>query len=57
MVLILKIAGTISIKDFKPISFVGSMYKLIVKVLARRMTKVTKKVVGECQHAWEIGRC
>lgn len=37
---ILKVEGVTSIKDFIPISFVGSIYKLIFKVLARRITKV-----------------
>lgn len=39
-------------KDFRLISLVGSVYKLILKVLARRMSKVIDKVVREYQHAF-----
>lgn len=32
-------------------NLVRSVYKLIAKLLARRMTKVMDKLIGECQHA------
>lgn len=56
LVLIFKIEGMTNIKNFRPISLVGSVYRLIVKVLARRTAKVIVKIVGKCQHAFVEGR-
>lgn len=39
LVLIVMLSGTRDIKDFRPINLVGSIYKLIAKVIARRITK------------------
>ncbi|KAK3205179.1 hypothetical protein Dsin_019225 [Dipteronia sinensis] len=41
-----------SLKDFRPISLVGSMYKLLAKVLANRLKKVLNIVIGEAQMAF-----
>lgn len=41
-----------NIKDFKLISLLGSVYKLVAKVLPRRMAKVMDRVAGKCQHAF-----
>ncbi|KAK2651346.1 hypothetical protein Ddye_011202 [Dipteronia dyeriana] len=38
--------------EFRPISLVGSMYKVLAKVLAIRMRKVMDKVIGESQMAF-----
>ena len=38
-------------KDFKPISLVGSLYKLLAKVLANKLKKVVGKVVAKFQSA------
>lgn len=43
-------------KQFKPVSLVSSIYKLIGKVLARRMAKVINKVIGDCRHVLVEGR-
>lgn len=51
-----KIIGVNNIKDFKPISLVKSFYKLISKVLAKRMSKVLSEVTGENQNAFTAGR-
>lgn len=40
-----------NITGFWPISLIGSIYKLIAKVLARRISKVMDKVIGKCQNA------
>lgn len=48
VVLIPKVRGATSIKDFKPISLDVSVYKLIGKVLTRRMAKVIRRVMDEC---------
>ena len=44
--LIPKVGGTVDLKDFRPISLVGSVYKILTKVLASRLRKVVGKVVG-----------
>ena len=43
-------------KDFIPISLVGSLYKLLVKVLANRIKKVMGKVISEPQYAFVEGK-
>ena len=54
--LIPKVAGADDIKNFSPISLVGSVYKTLAKVLASRMQKVVGKVVGANQHAFILER-
>lgn len=54
--LIPKRIGANEFKEFRPISLVGCIYKLIVKVLARRLSKVLGEVIGDCQHAFVGGR-
>lgn len=51
IVLIPKVGGAANIKEFRPVSLIRSVYKLIAKVLARRMARVLDTVVGECEHA------
>ena len=43
--LIPKKVGAVSIKDFRPISLVGSLYKLLAKVLAHRLRGVPDKLI------------
>ena len=50
--LIPKVPGADDIKFFRPISFVGSVYKILAKVLASRLRKVVEKVVGPFQHVF-----
>ncbi|GJY81186.1 RNA-directed DNA polymerase, eukaryota, reverse transcriptase zinc-binding domain protein [Tanacetum coccineum] len=45
--LILKISNPISIKDFRPISLIGTHYKIIAKILANHLSKVIDKVVSK----------
>lgn len=42
--------------DFRPISLVGSLYKLIAKLLANRLKKVVGQVVNKAQSAFVAGR-
>ena len=44
------------LKDFRPISLVGSLYKLLAKVLANRIEKVMGKVILESQNAFVEGK-
>ena len=46
LVLIPKKGGAEDIGDFRPISLLGGLYKLLAKVLANRLKKVIGKVVS-----------
>jgi hypothetical protein len=54
--LIPKVYGAKDIKDFRPISLVGGMYKIIAKVLANRLRRVMDKVISKPQNAFVKGR-
>ena len=56
MVIIPKKDGVEDFKDFRPISLVGSFYKLIAKVMANRLKKVMNHVVNKPQNAFVEGR-
>ena len=56
LVLVPKKGGAEDLKDFRPISLVGSLYKLLAKVLANRIKKVIGKVISESQNAFVEGR-
>jgi len=47
--LIPKKKGTLEVSDFRPISLVGSLYKVIAKVLSRRIKEVMPSIIGETQ--------
>ena len=48
--------GVEDLKDFGPISLVGSLYKLIAKVLANRLKKVMSWLVNKAQNSFVEGR-
>lgn len=54
--LIPKKAGVVEIKDFRPISLIGGVYKIISKVLANRLKSVLGKIVSHSQTAFIKGR-
>jgi hypothetical protein len=54
--LIPKFNGAKEIKDFCPISLVGSVYKIIAKVLANRMKKVMDRIISKPQNTFVKGR-
>ena len=54
--LIPKVHGAKEIKDFRPISLVGGIYKIIAKVLASRMRRVMDKIISKPQNAFVQGR-
>lgn len=43
-------------KDFRPISLVGCIYKLITKELVMRLFRVLGEVIGECHDAFVEGK-
>ena len=56
VVLIPKKAGAIEMKDFRTISLVGSMYKIISKVLANQLKGVLGGFLSQSQNAFIQGR-
>nr|GEY18578.1 RNA-directed DNA polymerase, eukaryota [Tanacetum cinerariifolium] len=54
--LIPKIPDANLVKDFRPISLIGSIYKIIAKILANRLVTVLGDIVNEVQSAFIVGR-
>ncbi|XP_071695239.1 uncharacterized protein [Rutidosis leptorrhynchoides] len=54
--LIPKVAKPVSIKDIRPISLIGSFYKVISKLLTSRLTRVMDKIISPVQSAFISGR-
>ncbi|GJT77559.1 RNA-directed DNA polymerase, eukaryota [Tanacetum coccineum] len=52
IVLIPKFPGANMVKDFRPISLIGSLYKIIAKVLANRLVDKLGSIVNEVQSAF-----
>ena len=56
MALIPKKHGADELRDFRPISLVGGMYKIIAKLLANRLSVVLGKIISPSQNAFVKGR-
>ncbi|RVW55331.1 Transposon TX1 uncharacterized 149 kDa protein [Vitis vinifera] len=56
LVLIPKKGGAEDLGDFRPISLLGGLYKILAKVLANRLKKVLDRVVSAYQNAFVRGR-
>jgi len=56
LTLIPKKSGAMDLKDFRPISLVSGVYKIIAKVLANRLRKVVDKIISKPQNAFVKGR-
>ena len=56
LVLLPKKGGAEDLGDFRPISLLGGLYKLLAKVLANRLKKVIGRVVSPDQNAFVKGR-
>jgi len=54
--LIPKNKGAAELKDFRPISLVGCLYKLLAKTLALRFRSILGGVISESQHAFLANR-
>ena len=54
--LIPKKNNALNIKDFRPISLVDSVYKLLSKVLANRLRRVLDNLISESQNSFVGGR-
>ncbi|GKA73932.1 RNA-directed DNA polymerase, eukaryota [Tanacetum coccineum] len=50
--LIPKVPDANLVKDFRPISFIGSIYKIIAKILSNRLVNVLGDIVNEVQSAF-----
>ena len=56
LVMIPKKGDVVDLKDFRPIGLVGSLYKLLAKVLANRLKQVMGSLVNKAQNAFVGGR-
>ena len=56
LVLVPKGRSVEDLKDLRPISLVGSLYKILSKVLANRIKKVLSLVISQSQNAFVEGR-
>jgi hypothetical protein len=54
--LIPKVSSPLSLGDFRPISLLGCLYKLLAKVLSRRLARVIDPLVASTQSAFLKGR-
>ena len=52
LALIPKKVDAVEIKDFRPISLVGGIYKIIFKVLANRLRRVAHGLISNSQNAF-----
>ncbi|XP_071680124.1 uncharacterized protein [Lolium perenne] len=50
-------AGAVEVKDFRPISLIHSVTKLITKVLSSRLAPRMGKFIGSYQSAFILGHC
>ena len=50
--LVPKVRDPSSLDQFRPISLVGAIYKIITKILSRRMKKVMSSIIDDCQSAF-----
>lgn len=55
IVLISRKSGEESIRDIHPISLIGSIYKILAKVLASRIQRVLPHIISEAQGAFIHG--
>ncbi|CAL5412431.1 unnamed protein product [Camellia sinensis] len=54
--LIPKVDSPSSMRDYRPISLIGSMYKILAKILANRIKQVMPRIISKTQSAFLGGR-
>jgi len=54
--LIPKVSSPMTLKDFRPISLLGCLYKLLAKVLTKRLASVMDSIISKSQSAFIKGR-
>ena len=54
--LILEVVNPMELHDYRPITLVGCLYKLLAKVLANRLKQVLPSIIGPFQGAFVAGR-
>lgn len=54
--LVPKVENPLGLSDYRPISLIGSMYKILAKVLSARIKSTIPLVVGEVQSAFSEGK-
>jgi hypothetical protein len=54
--LIPKVESLFGLSDFRPISLLGCLYKIVAKVLANRLSKVMNSLIAQNQSAFLKGR-
>lgn len=47
---------SMEISDYRPISLIGGVYKIISKMLANRLSKVLSSIISDQQSAFVGGR-
>ncbi|KAL4332801.1 hypothetical protein GQ457_07G014130 [Hibiscus cannabinus] len=56
LTLIPKSSNPVDVSEFRPISLIGSVYKIIAKVLSKRLREVIDGVISDTQCAFVKGR-
>ena len=56
LTLIPKKADAVEIKDFRPISLVGGIYKIILKLMANRFQRMAHGLISDSHNAFVKGR-
>lgn len=54
--LVLKMKDPLHLGDYRPISLIGCLYKIISKILANRLSEVIDKNIGDAQPTYVKGR-
>nr|GFC42025.1 RNA-directed DNA polymerase, eukaryota [Tanacetum cinerariifolium] len=54
--LIPKVSNPLFIKDYRPISLIGFHYKIVAKILSKRLSKVFDSIISPEQSAFILGR-
>lgn len=50
--LIPKVTNSVNLKDYRPISLIGSLYKIIAKFLSLTIKEVLSQIIDETQFAF-----